>query len=52
VPDFELLDEIALEHPISYRTHPEAMADVNVNSGRTYTTCHLQLNKLSQVKNQ
>jgi len=50
VPDFELLDEIDLEHPISYRTHPEAMADVNVNSGRACAACHLQLDGLSRVK--
>ena len=50
VPDFELLDEVKLEHPVSYRTHPEAMADVNVNSGRACAACHVQLDGLSRVK--
>ena len=50
VPDFELLDEFPQDHPVSYRTHPTAMADVNVNSGRACAACHLQLDGLSRVK--
>jgi len=50
VPDFELLDEHPVEVPVSYRTHPDAEADINVNSGRACAACHLQLDGLSRVK--
>lgn len=50
VPDFELLDEFPVEKPVSYRTHPLAEADINVNSGRACAACHLQLDGLSRVK--
>lgn len=50
VPDFDLLDEFPVDHPVSYRTHPDAMADINVNSGRACAACHLQLDGLSRVK--
>jgi len=50
VPDFDLLDEFPVEVPVSYRSHPTAQADINVNSGRACAACHLQLDGLSRLK--
>lgn len=50
-PDFDLLDEQPEEAPpVSYRRHPLAEVDVNVNSGRVCAACHLQLDGISRLK--
>jgi len=50
-PDFDLLDENPEDAlPVSYRRHPLAEVDVNVNSGRVCAACHLQLDGLSRLK--
>jgi hypothetical protein len=50
VPDFEFLDTNELELPVSYRRHPLAEPDINVNSGRACAACHMQLDGISRVK--
>jgi hypothetical protein len=50
-PDFDLLDEQDEDAPpVSYRRHPLAPVDVNVNSGRVCAACHLQLDGISRLK--
>ncbi len=49
-PDYDLLDDHAETSLVSYRRHPEADADVNVNAGRACAACHVQLDGLSRVK--
>ena len=49
-PDFDLLDEHDDAPPVSYRRHPLADGDINVNSGRGCEACHLQLDGLSRLK--
>lgn len=49
-PDYDLLDDHADTALVSYRRHPEAEADVNVNAGRACAACHVQLDGLSRAK--
>lgn len=49
-PDYDLLDQHDDGPPVSYRRHPTAPPDINVNSGRACAACHLQLDGLSRVK--
>lgn len=49
-PDYDLLDDHRGETAASYRRHPTADADMNVNAGRACAACHLQLDGLARVK--
>ncbi len=49
-PDYDLLDDHRGETFASYRPHPEAGPDMNVNAGRACAACHVQLDGLSRVK--
>lgn len=49
-PDYDLLDDHRGETFASYRPHPEAGPDMNVNAGRACAACHMQLDGLSRVK--
>jgi hypothetical protein len=49
-PDYDFLDEHEDAPPVSYRRHPQAGPNINVNSGRACASCHIQLDGLSRVK--